>query len=243
MSYAKQFKYVFNLQFIRCGGTLTFFMLIHILFALGIAIGFTYLYADIDQSSILFLATGAPTMILIMIGLVSLPVQNSNAKVEGYIDFLRTLPVRRSVIILVDTLIWLCVTLPGIIISTVCSHFIFHPGYAISWTIIPGFILTALTCIGVGYGFSYAFPPQVAMSLSQVIAFGSLMFSPINFPIDRLPGWLQAVHHVLPIYSMAEVLRSSMACTTFSVSSVHYIRLIIWCVIGYGGAIYVLNKK
>ena len=36
------------------------------------------------------------------------------------------------------------------------------------------------------------------------------MFSPINFPADRLPEWLRAIHRVLPFESMARVVRDTL---------------------------------
>ncbi|ETT45534.1 MULTISPECIES: ABC transporter permease [unclassified Paenibacillus] len=243
MNFIKQVNYVFAMQFNRTKGFLVFFAIIQIMVSVGIVIGFTYLFENPDSNSMLFLATGAPTIILTMTGLVILPQQLATSKVEGYIEFIRTWPVNRASVIVSDTLVWLMITVPGISIATIISQLTFQPGFDFSWTIVPAFLLTALTCIGIGSGFSYALPGNAAMALSQVLAFATLMFSPINFPIDRLPEWLQLTHHVLPIYSMAEVMRSAMAASTFAVDWWHYVNLSIWCVLGYGGAIYILNKK
>lgn len=243
MKIANDFKYVFQMQLLRGLGPLMFFTLIQIFMSLGIVIGFRYLFEHPDKQSLLYLATGAPTFILILTGLVILPMQIGNAKVEGYVEFTRTWPVNRAVIIGADTSIWLGVTIPGLCIATLFAHLIFNPGYDISWTIIPALLLIALTSIGVGYGFSYLLPQDVTLSVSQFIAFGALMFSPLNFPIERLPEWFQMVHQILPFYSMAEVMRASLASSTFDASVWNYINLSIWCVVGYGGAIYILNRK
>lgn len=243
MKTINDFKCVFKMQLIRGSGPLVFYTLIQIFMSLGIVIGFTYLFEHPDNTSILYLATGAPTLILIITGLVLTPQVVGTAKVEGYVDFIRTWPVKRFLVICADTLIWFMITIPGLVISTIIAHLLFRPGYAISWTIIPGFTLIALTSIGVGYGFSYSLPKDVSLSISQVIAFGSLMFSPLNFPIERLPEWLQVVHRILPLHAMAQVMRSSMASTTFTASIFSYLNLMVWCVLGFGGAIFILNKK
>lgn len=156
---------------------------------------------------------------------------------------MRTWPVNRSVILSADTTIWLLITIPGIVVASFIAHLLYQPGYDISWTIVPALLMIALTSIGVGYGLSYLLSPTTSLALSQVIVFGALMFSPVNFPMDRLPEWLQTLHEVLPIYSMAEVMRASLASSTFDASLGNYINLLIWCVLGYGGAIYILNKK
>ncbi|MFD0715363.1 ABC transporter permease [Paenibacillus sp. GCM10027626] len=238
-----QYKYVFQMQFLRNSGFLAFFALIQILLAIGIVIGLTYLIPDASSESILFLATGAPTLILIVTGMVILPQQIGTAKSDGYMEFMRTWPINRAVILGADTTLWLLITVPAIAVSSAIAHFMFDPGYDVSWTVIPALLMIALTSIGVGYGLSYLLSPEASLGASQVIVFGAMMFSPVNFPIERLPEWLQALHQVLPIYSMAEVMRSSLAASTFTVSAGNYINLLIWCILGYGGAIYILNRK
>ncbi|KRG09438.1 ABC transporter [Virgibacillus soli] len=231
------------MQFLRNAGFLIFMILIQILISIGIVIGFTYLIPTPDTNTILFLATGAPTIILIFTGLVILPQQVGTAKSDGYMEFLRTWPVNRAVILGADTTIWLIITVPGIVISSLVAHLLFSPGYDISWTVVPALLMIALTSIGVGYGFSYLLSPTTSLALSQVIVFGALMFSPVNFPMDRLPEWLQTLHEILPIYSMAEIMRASLAASTFEATLANYINLLVWCVLGFGGAIFILNKK
>ncbi len=243
MKALNHFVCIFQIQFLRSSGRLVFFSIIQILISLGIVIGFTYLLPDQNKDSILYLATGAPTLIMVTTGLVLLPQQIGNAKSEGFIDFMRTWPVKRASILITDTFIWLALMIPAIAIGALCAHWIFQPGYDISWTVIPAILLIALTCIGIGYGFSYALSPSNSLMLSQLIVFGALMFSPINFPIERLPEWLQLLHSILPLHSMAEVMRASLAASSFTTSAGHYINLLIWSIIGYGGAILILNRK
>ncbi len=234
---------VFEMQYRKNSGYLVFFALIQVMLSLGILIGFNYLTPGNDPAAILFLATGAPTLILIMTGLVILPQQIGMGKAEGYHEFTRSWPVNRAVILIADTALWLLITIPGIIISSIVAYFHYGLAYDVSWTILPVFFLIALTSIGVGYGIAYLLPPNAAHIVTQIIVFGALMFSPINFPMERLPEWLQTLHIYLPLYSMAEVTRTSLASSTFTASLGNYINLIIWCVLGYGGAIYILNKK
>lgn len=243
MDMVSHYKYVFQMQFIRNAGFFIFMALLQILISIGIVIGFTYLIPNPDTETILFLATGAPTIILIIAGMVILPQQVGTAKSDGYMEFMRTWPVNRSVILGADTTIWLLITLPGIIVSSIVAHLMFSPGYDISWTIVPALFMIALTSIGVGYGFSYLLSPTASMGISQLVVFGALMFSPVNFPMDRLPEWLQSLHEVLPIYSMAEVMRASLAASTFDATMGNYINLMVWCILGFGGAIFILNRK
>lgn len=243
MSWKNNLKCVYELQAGRNSDNLVFFAFIEIVISLGIVIGYSYLFSTPGTNDILYLATGAPTIVIIMTSLVILPQQNANSKTEGYIDFIKSLPVSRKTFLFVDVGIWTCITIPGIVISTIVAHFMFHPGYSISWAIIPVFFLIVLSSFGIGYGFSFVMNPLPAMGLSQIIAFVSLMFSPINYPIERLPEWMQFAHKFLPIYPMAEVMRGALAQTSFNVDFKHYIILFVWAIIGFGGAIRFLEKS
>lgn len=50
MNLLSNYKYVFQMQFLRNGGFLVFMALIQILIAIGIVIGFTYLIPNPDKT-------------------------------------------------------------------------------------------------------------------------------------------------------------------------------------------------
>lgn len=62
-------------------------------------------------------------------------------------------------------------------------------------------------------------------------------------PKRLLPGRMQIVHNILPIDSMAQIIRSAFAGTMFSVDLIRYIKLILWCIAGYGLVAVMINKK
>lgn len=238
-----QYTQVLKLQFFRMSGLIVVMAFVQIILALGIAIGFTFLYSDIDPQSLLYLATGAPTVIILITGLSLMPMQIANAKIDGHAEFLRTLPVNRIAIMMADATIWILETVPGIVIATLVTHLIYQPGFDVSLWSIPAYLLCVITSIGVGYGFSYALPPMLAISISQILVFITLTFSPITFPASRFPMWLQTVHTILPIDSMAQIMRASFATGTFDLNPYDIIKVTIWCALGFVLAIRVLNKK
>lgn len=242
MRTGNQLAHVLELQARKYGMYLVVYGLIMVIVALGVAIGFSYLMGSDDGSGLLFLATGAPTIVLIMVALVVVPMQNSSAKIEGYIDFIKALPANRKSFLIADAGLWALITIPAIAVSIIAANLIFDPGFAVSWWIVPTYLLMVFSCFGIGYGYSFVLPAEATMALSQVIAFTALMFSPINFPLERLPEWLQTVHEVLPIYHMAEVMRASLAETSFSAEPLSYIILGAWAVVGFFGAVRFLEK-
>ena len=70
----------------------------------------------------------------------------------------------------------------------------------------------------------------------QALVVFVLMFSPLIFPADRLPGWLRAVHSVLPLQAMGEVIRGSVASTTFTIGGSSPAHLGAWCLGGFAVA-------
>ncbi|AKK05057.1 ABC-type polysaccharide/polyol phosphate export systems, permease component [Corynebacterium mustelae] len=237
-----QLKHVLALQIRKQGSYLVVFTAIMIIIALGVVVGFSFLLSSPGGDELLYLATGAPTIVLIMTALVTVPMQNAGARLAGYIDFIKSLPVSRKQFLFADVLIWAAITVPAIVISVMVAHFVFKPGFSVSWTIVPVYLLVVASCFGIGYGYSFVMPAEPAMALSQVIAFTALMFSPINFPLERLPEWLQVVHLVLPLHHMAEVMRASLANATFSAHWGSYVILGVWAVLGFVGAARVLER-
>jgi len=99
----------------------------------------------------------------------------------------------------------------------------------VSPLVVPATILVVLTATSIGYAMASLLPPMVAQMASQVLVVFILMFSPLNFPADRLPGWLAAIHGVLPIQAMGEVMRGTLASNTFPLTAGAFALLGVWC--------------
>jgi ABC-2 type transport system permease protein len=108
---------------------------------------------------------------------------------------------------------------------------------------VPAFVLVALTASSVGYALASVVPPLVANILSQVLVVFVLMFSPLNFPASRLPEWLQVIHSVLPVQAMGEVIRGSLASSTFPLAMGSFLLLAAWCAAGFGVAYLAMNRR
>src|SRR5699024_8393091 len=67
----------------QIGAMLPLIILVQALLAAGIIVGFGFLIPDIDTSTALFLSTGAPTVLLLVIGLVMVPQGVAQARTDG----------------------------------------------------------------------------------------------------------------------------------------------------------------
>ncbi|GID97354.1 ABC transporter permease [Amorphoplanes digitatis] len=228
---------------IRLRFLLPLVMVIQIFLSVGIVIGFAFLLPQVDPATARYLSTGAPTLGLITIGMVMAPQLVATAKTEGTFAYNQTLPVPRTAVLGADVTVWLVVGAPGLILGLLVAalrfDFTLHP----SWAAGPAMLLVALTATTIGFAIAYATTPAVTNMVTQLIVFIALMFSPINFPADRLPGWLQAIHQVLPFQYMAEAVRDALTSPPDGVAARPFLVLTAWCAAGLAVTLRVMTRR
>ena len=239
----RSYRLLVRWQVLRFRGFLPVAILIQGLFALGIVLGYPLLFPEIDSMTVLYLATGAPAIALLTMGLVAVPQVVAQAKTEGSLEYIRTLPVPRIAFLFADLTVWTAIVLPGVVFAVVVAAFRFGLPFAVTPLVVPALVLVALTAACVGYAIASLLPPVAATLLSQVLVVFVLMFSPLNFPVSRLPDWLQSVHSMLPIGAMGEVIRGTLASTTFPLASGAFVLLGAWCVVGFLVTLVVLDRR
>lgn len=218
---------------LRGRATLVLNLVIQTGLAAGIILGFAFLVPNLDEGTALFLATGAPVLGLVTVGMVIGPQEVSSAKQEGIFEFNRSLPVPRSALIASDATIALFTALPGVLAALVVASLRFDLSLQVSPMVVPAILLTAATAIGLGYGIGYGLAPPVARLISQLMVFLALMFSPILFPVSRLPDWFASVHMVLPFQYMAESVRDTLSVPPDGIRFLPFVVLAIWALIGF----------
>ncbi len=243
MSLARTYRLLVEWQVRRLRVFLPLAILVQTLLALGIVVGYPLLVPQLDPGTELFLATGAPTVTLILMGLVLVPQALAQARTQGTIDYMRTLPVPRLLNLLADVTVWLLVILPGVIFAIAVAAVRFGLTLSVSPLVVPGMLLVALTATAVGYAIASLLPPMIAGLVTQVLVVFVLMFSPLNFPADRLPDWLAAAHRILPIQAMGDVVRGTLAGNTFPLEGGPFLLLGGWCVVSFVVAHQVLDRR
>ncbi len=219
-------------QYHRFKRSLPVIVIIQVALALGIVYGLSFLIPNIDQRTALFLATGAPTMSLLVMGLSIVPQEVSQGKVTGRFEYLSSLPIPRLATLASDVTFWLFAQLPGTALALVVASLRFDISLHIGWTIVPAILFVALTAACVGYALAMLLAPQVAQQLSSFISIGILLFSPINFPLERLPGALRVVHQVLPVKYMADLVRHGLTGGNVSRPGLAFLVVAAWCAAG-----------
>lgn len=218
-------------------------LIVQIFLAVGIVVGFAYLMPAIDPATALYLSTGAPTLGLITIGMVMAPQLIAQSKTEGTFTYNRTLPVPRTAVLAADLTIWLVTGSPGLLLGLLTAVLRFDLELRVSPLVVAAVLLVALTATTAGFALAYAAPPATTSLVTQALVFVALMFSPINFPAERLPGWLQAVHQVLPFQYMAQAVRESLTSPPDGISALPYAVLAAWCLAGLVITLRVMTRR
>jgi ABC-2 type transport system permease protein len=211
---------------------LPFLIVIQVALALGIVYGLAFLIPNIDPRTAAYLATGAPTISLLIIGLSSGPQEVSRDKLSGRHDYVAALPVPRLSLPAARLTFWLLVQLPGTVLAIVVAAMRFNFALDVSFAVIPAILLVALSGAAVGYGLGEVMRPQAAAQAGSFLAILILLFSPVNFPTERLPDALQSVHLVLPIKYMADLVRWSLTGRFADDIPLAFGVVTLWCALG-----------
>jgi len=197
-------------QLLRNRQLLVLLVTIQVALGVGIIYGFSYLVPHITPQVAVFFATGAPTLTLILMGLSLVPQETAQARISGRFTYIAALPVPRLAPMLADVTFWLLVQLPGTILTLVLAAVRFDVHFHVAALVVPAFVLVSLTAAAVGYAIAVLLPPGATTQVTQFMSIALLLFSPINFPLERLPEWLQDLHRGLPVTYMADVIRGGL---------------------------------
>ena len=224
------YRLLLRWDFLRRRRVLPVIVLIQVALSVGVVYGLSFLLPDVDAKSALYLATGAPTLTILILGLTVVPQEVAQAKLTGRLDWFATLPVPRLAPLASEITYWLVASLPGTVLALLVSAQRFDFGLHVNLGVVPALLLVAATASAVGYALASATTPQVTQQVASFVSIGILLFSPVNFPAEQLPAALQEVHHVLPVESMADVVRWSLTGQYVQDPARSFALVVVWCV-------------
>lgn len=228
----------------QIGALLPLIIVVQALLAAGIIVGFGFIIPDIDGGTALFLSTGAPTVLLLTLGLVMVPQGVARARTDGTFHYMRSMPVWRPLLLAADLTVWLIVALPSVAVAVLVAMWRYDISLSVDWPVlISATVLVTVTATAVGYAIAVTLPPLLAQLVTQVLVFFVLLFSPITFPLEQLPQWFQAVHDVLPVRPGADLVRAGLASDHFSAQLRDLLVLGVWCVVGLAVSLRALVRR
>jgi ABC-2 type transport system permease protein len=213
------------------------------LIGVGVMVGYGFLIPDVDEVTALYLATGALTIGLITVGMIAAPQIVAQHKIAGILDHQRSMPVPRLATLAADGTMWLALALPGLAAALGIAALRFDVPLRVSpWMALAVPLVTA-SSLAIGYGLAHAAKPEVTAAVTQAVFLVALMFSPITYPAEQLPGWLAGAHDYLPFTYMAQAIRETVQVPATGVAPMPFVVLAGWCVAGLAITYRVMNRR
>ncbi len=231
-------------QALRFKPVLPLVIIVQVFIGVGGVIGLGYMYPNIDPKSALYLATGAPTLTLIALGMSIMPQMLAEAKSQGAFEYMWSLPIPRLAFLTADLTIWLVAVLPGVIGGLWVGSHQYHFELSINPLVVLAIILVALTSTVVGYTLAQLSPKaELTVVITNFITFCLFLFSPINFPVERLPEWLADLHQFLPIKYSADVIRGTLTTGYSENLTLSFSILVLWLIAGFGVTYLLITRR
>ncbi len=224
--------------------TLPFFLVLQILMGAGMAIIYGFYFAHLPSSVATFIATGAPTLAIVPVGMAVIPGIVMQHKLDQTYDFLWSLPVPRLTIAASNFILFTAVAIPGVVVSMLVAAWRYDIVLSVSWSVVPAVLLAALMANSVGFGVAHAIPePRITNLLVNMVIFLVLLFSPIAFPISNFPEWFATVHRVLPFFHMANIVRGGLTDGLVTGLATSYLVVVAWTIGSWALAAWVVGRR
>ena len=202
-----------------------------------------FIPGDLTREAATWLATGAASLALIPVGMVMVPALIANQKAAQSFEFVWSLPVPRTVSVAAVFTLYTVGALPGLVLAQLVAGWRYQPDISVSIVIVPAVLMVGLTATALGYAIAHAVEPMFATLISNVVIFFVLLFTPIVYPIEQLPGWLQLVHRILPFHHMAVVVREGLSDGLVHDAGLSYAVLAAWMVAAWTLAAWVIGRR
>jgi ABC-2 type transport system permease protein len=219
-------------------------IVVQIILGAGLVIGFGFLLGDMPTTEALFLATGVTVISMITLGLVLVPQLIAARKQEGTYDYIWSLPVQRTASVAASLTINSFIAVPGMALALLVAWWRYDLTFSFSPLLLPAVALTLVTAASVGFAMGHAIPnPMVTALVTNVLVFVILLYSPINFPPERLPEWLASLHQGLPMLHAAKVVRAGLTEGLVSDVGLSFAVLAGWAVAAWGLTAWVVGRR
>jgi ABC-2 type transport system permease protein len=223
---------------------LPMFLLTQVMFGAGMAVIYGFYLGAMAPQAALYIVTGAPTLALVTGTLIGVTTMVTERQLAGTWDFIWSLPAPRSAAVASTFTVYTALTLPGIAATLALAAWRYGLHFSVSASSVPACLLAGLMSTSIGLGLALAVGnPVVANVVVNVLIFVVLMYSPIVFPISHLPGWLAGVHHVLPLYPLAQVIRASVTSGVVHDLGSSYALLGAWTAASWAVTAWVIGRR
>jgi ABC-2 type transport system permease protein len=223
---------------------LPMFVLMQVLFGAGMAIIYGFYIGRLSREAALFIVSGTPALAVLTAGLIGVVMMVTERQQAGTWDFIWSLPAPRSAAVASTFTVFTVLAIPGIVVTLALAAWRYGVSLSVSPIAVPALLLSSLLATSIGFAMAQLIgKPLVTNAVVNALIFVVLMYSPVVFPISRLPLWLADMHRVLPIYHLGQVLRASVTTGLVSNLALSYAVLAAWTVAAWAGAAWVVGRR
>lgn len=222
-------------------GMVAFFQL---LLGVGSVAMYGFYLGEVDGSTATFLVSGLPTLAIIPVGFLMVPILVMQERFQGTFDFTWSLPVPRLAPVAATFTVFTAIAIPIAAVATAVASWQFGVTLAVSWSALWAALGASLMATSVGYGMAMAIPePRLTNLITNVVVLLVLLFSPIVIPIDRFPAWAETIHRGLPFYHMANLIRAGLTDGLAVGVGTSALVLGAWAVAGWAAVAAVVGRR
>jgi ABC-2 type transport system permease protein len=239
-SYAAMLRFDFAAQ----RNWLPMFALMQILFGAGMAIIYGFYIGHLSPAAALFIVSGSPALAVLTAGLIGVVMMVAERQQAGSWDFIWSLPAPRSAAVASTFTVFTLLAVPGIVVTLALAAWRYGVTLTVSPMVVPALLLSSLMVTSVGFAMAQLIArPVVTNAIVNALIFVVLIFSPVQFPISRLPLWLADVHRLLPFYYLGQVLRASVTHGLVTNLALSYAVLAAWTAAAWAGTAWVVARR
>jgi ABC-2 type transport system permease protein len=223
---------------------LPMFLLMQVMFGAGMAIIYGFYIGHLPRGAALFIVSGSPALAVMTAGIIGVTMMVTERQLAGTWDFIWSLPAPRSAAVASTVTVFTLLALPGIVVTLALADWRYGITLTVSPMAVPALLLSSLMATSVGFGLALLIArPVLTNALVNALIFIVLIFSPVQFPISRLPLWLADVHRVLPVYYLGEVMRASVTRGLVHDTALAYGVLAAWTLASWAATAWVVGRR
>ncbi len=191
-----------------------------------------------------FLIPGLIGLVILTSPMFSMTYIVSSYKKDKIFRQLSLTPLTRSEWFLSKFIWYLIISAISAIMIIAVGVLLFHSSLSLSLYMIPFLVIGVFmfTSLGILAG-SISRSEESASVVGNIITFPMMFLSGTFFPIEIMPGWLQSVAHVLPLFYIIDGLNSVTIYSNFSSATLDLVVSIAVAAVIFGLTVLKFNWK
>lgn len=167
-------------------------------------------------------------LIIVSIGLMSLPIQTATARETRILRRFRATPLHPATYVGATVIVYFLMSVVGMVMTILVAEFLFGLRFGGSWlNVAAGFSLVAAAFFSAGYLIaSIASTARIAQVVGQMLFFPMMFLSGAAIPLQMMPDGVRRVADLLPMTHGVKLLQNLWFGQGWGGSTTHVLVLI-----------------